>query len=247
MTGATYSSGLYQGVVAHRRFRPVEHRMRYRIFQVLLDIDELPALAARLRLFGHNHAGLVSFHDRDHLAGNAEPLRAQVERLLAEAGLQGGGRIQVLCMPRILGHAFNPISVWWCHNREGTLTAVLYEVNNTFGQRHTYLVPAKTVAGPQVQDCAKQFYVSPFFAMDMHYHFRLTSPGEAMALFIRATGKAGTMLTASFSGKRSPLTDASLLRAVLGHPLLALKVLGAIHWEALKLWRKGLRTHPRPT
>jgi DUF1365 family protein len=236
------SSGLYQGVVAHRRFRPVGHRLRYRIFQLLLDIDELPALSARLRLFGHNRAGLASFHDRDHLAGTAEPLRAQVERLLAEAGLVGGGRIQVLCMPRILGHAFNPISVWWCHNPEGQLTGVLYEVNSTFGQRHTYVVPA-LVSG----DCAKRLYVSPFFGMDMQYHFRLTPPGEALALFIRTTDQAGTLLTASFSGKRTPLTDGSLLRAVLGHPLLALKVVGAIHWEALKLWRKGLRMQPRPT
>ncbi|ODU62538.1 MAG: hypothetical protein ABS99_00340 [Acetobacteraceae bacterium SCN 69-10] len=247
MTSAAYSSGLYRGVVAHRRFRPVGHRLRYRIFQLLLDIDELPGLSSRLRLFGHNRAGLVSFHDRDHLARTAEPLRAQVERLLAEAELEGGGRIQVLCMPRILGHAFNPISVWWCHDREGALTAVLYEVNNTFGQRHTYLVPARAEAGVLVQDCAKQFYVSPFFGMDMHYHFRLTPPGEALALFIRATDKTGTMLTASFSGKRAPLTDTSLLRAVLGHPLLALKVVGAIHWEALKLWCKGLRIHPRST
>lgn len=237
-------SAIYPGVVAHRRYRPVGHRLRYRIFQMLFDLDELPGLSSRLRLFGHNRAGLASLHERDHLAGTGEPLRAQVARHLAEAGLAEPGRILLLCMPRLLGQVFNPISVYWCHDRAGRLIAMLYEVNNTFGQRHTYLLPAGHDGGPIVQDCAKQLYVSPFNGMDLHYHFRLTQPGATVAVGIRVTDAGGTLLSASFTGQRAPLTDAGLARAFFGHPLLALKVVGAIHWEALKLWRKGLRMQP---
>ena len=239
-------SALYHGVVAHRRFRPVAHRLRYRIFQIMVDLDELPALSRRLRLFGHNRAGLASLHERDHLAGTAEPLRAQIARHLAEAGLPPPGRILLLCMPRLLGQVFNPLSVYWCHDRAGRLIAMLYEVNNTFGQRHTYLLPAGGEDGPIVQDCAKRLYVSPFNGMDLRYHFRLTRPDGTVAIGIRAADAAGTLLTASFFGQRARDIGAGLARAFLGHPLLALKVLGAIHWEALKLWRKGLRMQARP-
>lgn len=245
MTG--FASGLFHGIVGHRRFRPVAHKLRYRIFQILFDIDELPVLAVRLRLFSHNRFNLVGFHDRDHLAGSGENLRVQVERHLAAAGIDiAGGPIRVLCMPRILGHAFNPISVFYCFGPGESLAAVLYEVNNTFGQRHSYLIPATAEGGVVTQDCAKQFYVSPFFGMAMDYRFRLSLPGETVSVAITASEQGVAMIATHFTGKRSELSDAALARAFFTHPMLALKVIIGIHWEALKLWRKGLRIQPRP-
>lgn len=240
-------SGLYPGVVAHRRTRPVVHALRYRIFQMLFDLDEIPAMANSLRLFSHNKFNLFSFHDRDHLTSTNAPLRDQVELYLADAGIAiDGGAIRVLCMPRLLGMVFNPISVYFCHRRDGTLAAMIYEVNNTFGQRHCYLLPASFADGAVRQECPKQFYVSPFFNLDMIYRFHVTRPGNAVSVAIHGVRDNETMITTSFTGTRQEVSDRSLIRAFLHHPLLALKVLGGIHWEALRLWRKGMRLQPRP-
>ena len=242
-----WASGLYPGVVAHRRLRPVVHALRYRIFQMLFDLEEIPALSRSLRLFSHNGFNVIGFRDRDHLSGTDAPLRQQIEFHLAEAGIGiDGGAIRVLCMPRILGMVFNPISVYFCHHADGGLAAMLYEVNNTFGQRHCYLLPADGVDGSVVQDCPKLFYVSPFFGLDMNYRFQVTLPGHAVSVAIQGIADGETMITTSFTGQRQELSDGSLLRAFLSHPLLALKVLGSIHWEALRLWRKGMGLQPRP-
>ncbi len=241
-------SALYTGTVVHARSRPVRHRLRYRLLNLLLDLDELPALDKRLRLFGHNRWGLFSFREADHGDGSATPLRAQVERLLRNAGLEpAGGRISVLCMPRLLGMVFNPLSVYFCHAADGALQAVLYEVNNTFGQRHSYLIPVPAGADAVLrQHCAKQFYVSPFMDMALEYKFRLAVPDAALSLAMEVHDAEGAMLFAAFAARRRELSDGALLRGFLAHPLLALKVLGGIHWEALKLWRKGMALRPRP-
>jgi DUF1365 family protein len=230
--------------VVHQRFTPRRHRLRYRLAQMLFDLDAMPAL----RLFSHNGFNLVSFHDRDHLDGSGDGLRTQVDRLLNAAGLRpDGGGIRLLCMPRILGHAFNPISVFFCHRRDGALMALLYEVNNTFGQRHVYLIPVEDAGAATIrQQCDKAFYVSPFMRMDMRYAFRVVPPGATTALVVHGDDADGRVLTASFVGRRRDLSDAALAGMVLRHGLLSLKVLGAIHWEAAKLWLKGLRIQPRP-
>jgi DUF1365 family protein len=242
------TSSLYAGAVVHARLRPVRHRLRYRMLTMLLDLDELPDLDRRLTLFGHNRRALFAFHDADHGDGSATPLRAQVDALLSGAGIDPtGGRIRVLCMPRVLGMVFNPITVFFCHGADGDLQAMLYEVNNTFGQRHSYLIAVEgPVHGALRQRCDKRFYVSPFMDMGLAYTFRVTMPGENFSLAVDAHDEAGPLLLAIFAGRRQPLTNAGLLRAFLAHPLLALRVLGGIHWEALKLWRKGLRLRPRP-
>ena len=244
MTG----SALYAGAVVHVRVRPVRHRLRYRMLNMLLDLDELPALDRRLTLFGHNRRALFSVHDADNGDGSATPLRQQVEAVLRGAGIDlGGGRIRVLCMPRVLSMVFNPISVYFCHGADGALQAMLYEVNNTFGQRHSYLIPVEgPVRGALRQRCEKRFYVSPFMDMGLTYAFRVTMPDESISLAIDAHDEAGPLLFAAFTGRRRPLTDAGLLAAFLAHPLLAGRVLGGIHWEALKLWWKGMRLRPRP-
>jgi DUF1365 family protein len=242
------TSAIYPGTVLHARTRPVRHRLRYRMLNLLLDLDELPALDARLRLFGHNSRALFEFREADHGDGSATPLRQQVEAQLRAAGLDpAGGRIRVLCMPRLLGMVFNPLTVYFCDAADGTPQALLYEVNNTFGQRHSYLIPVQAGETAVIrQRIAKDFYVSPFMDMALVYHFRVAPPGEAVSLAMEVHDAKGALLFAAFAGRRQALTDAGLLRAFLSHPLLALKVLGGIHWEALKLWRKGMALRPRP-
>ncbi len=238
------TSALYSGTVVHQRFKPRRHRLRYHLAQMLFDLDAMPSL----RLFSHNRFNLVSFYDRDHLDGSGSDLRRQVEEALTAAGLQAnGGVIRLLCMPRILGHAFNPISVFFCHRRDGALTALLYEVNNTFGQRHSYLIPVENPDARTIrQHCEKAFYVSPFMRMDMTYAFNVVPPNETTAVVVHGNDAAGRVITASFVGRRHDLTDRALVGTFLRHGLLSLKVLGAIHWEAVKLWLKGMRVQPRP-
>lgn len=239
------TSALYNGVVVHQRFKPRRHRLRYRLAQMLFDLDAMP----RLRLFSHNRFNLVSFHDRDHLNGSIEDLRLQVEQALTAAGLQpDGGPIRLLCMPRILGHGFNPISVFFCHRRDESLIALLYEVNNTFGQRHSYLIPVDDLSTKTIrQHCDKAFYVSPFMHMDMTYAFNVIPPADTTAVVVHGDDVTGRVITASFTGRRQDLSDRALVGMVLRHGLLSVKVLGAIHWEAVKLWTKGLRIQPRPS
>ena len=241
------ASALYDGTVTHQRLQPVKHRLRYGIFMMLLDLDELPALARRLRLFSHDHFNLFAFHEADHGAGEPGGLRKWLEAQLHAAGLQcDGSQFRVLCMPRILGHVFNPISVFFCYRVDGVLQAMLYEVNNTFGERHSYLMPVENAQGAIRQSCEKNFYVSPFMPMDLKYRFRVTRPGAKIALAITASGAQGPMIATGFAGRHLPLGDASLLRLFLRMPLLGAKVLAGIHFEALILWLRGLKIQPRP-
>jgi DUF1365 family protein len=217
---------------------------------MLIDLDELDALNAGLRLFSVGKPNLMDFRPSDHLQPERGSLRGQVEQILLDGGLAPGGRVRLLCMPRVLGAVFNPLSVYFCEDPEGRLQAILYEVNNTFGQRHAYLLRADGAARIE-QVCEKAFYVSPFNGMDLRYRFKVTPPGpledEApLSVRIEVDDLSGPVLTAAFSGRRSPLTDAAIVSAWLRHPVLAAKVVGAIHWEALKLWMKGVRLTPRP-
>lgn len=242
-----WGSALFLGTVMHRRVRPVEHRLSYRVFSLLVDLDELPALDRGLRLFAYNRPGLLSFHDRDHGPGDGAPLKPWVRRQLGAAGIEAEGPVRILCFPRVLGYVFNPLCVWFCHQADGGLAAVLYEVNNTFSQRHFYLIPAASPRDGTVrQRCAKAFYVSPFMDMATDYEFRIRPPGSSVAISIRQTDAAGAVFFASHTARRAALTDRALLKAYFGHPLMTFKVIAGIHWEALKLWRKGMRVRPRP-
>ena len=244
---SAWGSGLYQGLVVHQRLRPRRHRLRYRIFQLLLDLDELAALDRGLRLFGHNRPALVGFHDRDHGPGEGAPLRSYVEAELGKAGIDlGGGPIRLLCMPRVLGQVFNPLSLYFCHRPSGELAAILYEVNNTFGERHSYLIPVEGPARTIRQACDKGFYVSPLQEMAMRYDFTVRAPKEDLFVGIVSSDAHGPMLHAAFTARRSELSDGAILKAFLGAPLLMLKVLAGIHWEALRTWLKGARFHARP-
>jgi hypothetical protein len=191
---------------------------------------------------------VFSFHDRDHGSGHDDGLRGWVEHHLARAGIAlAGGAIRVLCYPRILGYVFNPLSVYFCHHRSGPLAAILYEVHNTFGQRHSYLIPVADDPGAVItQHCAKEFYVSPFIATGGTYKFHVVPPGERLAIAITQGDDDGPLLHASFTGSRTRLDDRSLRAAFVRYPLMTFKVLAGIHWEALRLWRKGVPLADRP-
>lgn len=241
----TTDGALYVGRVMHQRLKPARHRLQYRVFSLLVDIDALPALAQRLRLFSLNRFNLFSLHEQDYGAGAGGSLRAHVERQLHAAGLAGGGAIRLLTMPRILGYAFNPLSVYYCDGPGGGLQAILYEVNNTFGQRHSYLIPvsdAQREAARIDQHCTKRFHVSPFMDLDMRYAFRVEPPAAerpGLAVAITVADADGPVLVARLDARRKPLGDGALALAFVTHPLLTLKVVAAIHWEALWLWLKG--------
>lgn len=270
------ASALYVGRVMHQRLRPLRHRLEYRVFSMLIDIDELQPLHQRLRWFSLGRFNLFSFWPGDHGDGtavHAAGLRGQIQRRLQAAGLPSDGAVRLLAMPRILGYAFNPLSIWFCHAPDGALQAIIHEVNNTFGERHSYLFavnPADRAedrtddrAEDQVdelieQQCDKRLYVSPFLGMDLHYRFRIAPPQQRLSIGISVhegralAAQAGDermspVLNARLDASRMPLTDAALLRVFMTHPLLTLKVIGGIHWEALRLWLKGARLHARPT
>lgn len=243
-----YSSAFYDGAVVHARKRPRAHRLQYNVFSMLFDLEELQTLDQRLPLFGYNRRNIVSFFDCDHGDGTGRPLRAWVECQLQEAGIEfESGAVRLLCYPRLLGYVFNPLSVYFCYDKGERLHAVLYEVGNTFGERHVYALPVNDEDGPVIrQSCEKAFYVSPFLPMDCRYHFRVMAPGENVSVVIRQDDKDGPVLAASFTGVRRSITPVELLKSVLRFPFLTFKVIAAIHWEALKLWLKKLPVYYHP-
>jgi uncharacterized protein len=244
----TFQSAIYRGAVVHERMRPKRHRLRYDVFALLLDLDELHALDACVRLFSYNRRGPVSFHDRDHGPTTGSPLRPWVEDRMRAAGVEpDGGPIRLLCYPRILGYAFNPLSAYFCYRRDGRVAAILYEVRNTHGERHTYVFPVCDDGRSVIRhSCAKSFFVSPFIGMTADYRFRVAPPSDGVSIVIRQGDADGPMLTASFVGAREILTSTTLARALAAFPFLTLKVVGGIHWEGLKMWLKGFPVYSHP-
>lgn len=247
MTGSP-ASALYFGHVTHARFRPKEHKLAYRLYSLFIDLDELDDLDRRLRWFSVDRFNLFSFYRRDRGDGSGSDLRAQVEQAMRAAGvIAEGGPIRLLTMPRLMGWAFNPLSAFFCYRRTGELAAILWEVDNTFGERHAYMIPVEAEPGSEiVQRCDKAFYVSPFMDMDLRYVFTVLPPEDRLSIRIDAFDAEGLLLTARHLARRSPLTDAALLKAFFAIPFLTMRVVGGIHWEALKLWLKGVRLRRRP-
>jgi DUF1365 family protein len=236
---------LYFGEVMHARLKPMGHRFSYRVMSLLIDLDRLEAANRQSPLFGVNRTALYSFNEADHGERDGSRLRLYVQRRAAEHGIDlSGGRVLLLCYPRLLGYTFNPLSVYFCYRADGGLAVIIYEVRNTFGDIHAYVLPVRpgesSGAGiRQQQD--KLFCVSPFIEMAMRYHFWVSPPGARVKLRILETDCEGPLLAATFSGRRRGLTTAALLRAFFALPLVTFKIVAAIHWEALRLSLKGAR------
>lgn len=232
-------SAIYTGTVIHTRLRPKRHRLTYRVFSLLLDLDEVETL--RSSVLGIERPGFLGFRAADHGDG-VTPLREWAGKLLAEAGIDwDGGRVELLCYPRMLGFVFNPLTVWFCRSLSGELRGVLYEVHNTHGERHTYVLPARLINGEVRHEAPKTFFVSPFMPPECTYRFRIVPAGDDVVVSIIEHDAEGPLLAASFTGERKPLTDRALLGLLLGYPLMTLKVVAGIHWEAIKLLAKGYR------
>jgi len=245
------AAALYFGDVMHARLRPIGHRFCYRVMSLLIDLDRLEAADRQSRLLGVNQAALYSFNEADHGERDGSSLRIYAQRRAAERGIDlAGGRVLLLCYPRLLGYTFNPLSAYFCYCAGGELALIIYEVRNTFGDIHCYGLPIRpgeiSAAGVRQQQ-DKLFYVSPFIGMTMRYHFRVSVPADNVKLRILETDREGPLLAATFSGRRHALTTAALLRSFFSLPLVTLKIVAAIHWEALRLWLKGARLVPRPT
>lgn len=237
-------SCLYHGEVVHRRLNPLRHELRYRVFNLLADVDRLDDLSRSLKLFSYNRLNLFSIMDRNHGPGDGTPVREHAWALVRAAeGGEAVRRVFMFCYPSVLGYVFNPLTVYYGLDAEDRLRLMIYEVNNTFGGRHSYVLP---VGDSMAQSAPKHFFVSPFNAVEGHYTFNFTAPAEKMALGVALSVDGKPVLKAYVSGARRPLTDANLLRSFLGIPLLTLKVIGAIHLHALKLWWKGLKLKRRP-
>lgn len=260
------ASAAYFGQVMHRREVPRAYRFVYRVFSLLVDIDELDTLDRNLRLFSRNRFNLVTFRDRDFGPRDGSDLRAWAEALLAEHGLPvDGGPIWILCFPRVLGFGFSPLSVWYCHRSDGRLAAVILEVRNTFGEKHQYLLPvdqAGGIDGLHHWESAKAFHVSPFIGPRALYRFALGPPADRVLVrvdeFWKETGqqtgepdeigdRERPCLSATWSGSRRALDDRRLLALAVRVPFLGLKIVSLIHWHALRLWLRGVRFHRKPS
>lgn len=241
------------GKVMHQRLKPFGHRFNYTVFSLLIDLDRIPEATKQSKLFSLNRFNLAAFFERDHIdpriSDPAKGIRFYVDRLFSNAGAAHPHRIELLAYPRIFGHAFNPISLYFAYGADGALVGMIYEVRNTFGERHAYVCPIEngelTDAGLR-QSRRKLLHVSPFIGMRARYDFRVHPPTHELQFRILESDPEGPLLAATFAGRIEPLTSVNLLKRCLQIPLLGLKVVGGIHFEALRLWLKGAVFHRSP-
>jgi len=237
-----FNSCIYSGFVIHRRFKPKRHFFTYKIFSLLIDLNEIEKLEKKINFFSYNKFNILSFYDIDHGPRDGSSLISWVKRTLANANIDiGSGVVKLLCYPRFFGYVFNPLSIFYCYDENLKLKAILYEVKNTFNEQHTYVFSAKPSSNLILHKCDKKFYVSPFIEMKTFYNFRLLKPGKILNVFIKQRDSAGTLLTACQVGKKLEMSSKNLLFQFLKHPLMSFKVILAIHFEALRLWIKGVK------
>jgi len=237
-----FNSCIYSGFITHRRFKPKRHFFSYKTFSFLIDLNEIETLDKKINFFSYNRFNILSFYDVDHGPRDGSPLNAWVKKILAEAKINiGSGTIKLLCYPRLFGYVFNPLSIFYCYGENLKLKAILYEVKNTYNEQHTYVFSASSSSNLILHKCDKKFYVSPFMEMKTFYNFRLLNPGKILNVFIKQGDEEGTLLTACQVGKKIEMSSKNLLFQFLKHPLMSFKIILAIHFEALRLWIKGVK------
>lgn len=239
------NSCFYECDVFHRRLRPKQHEFLYRVFYFYLDLDELEAAARTLKIFGVNRPNIYSLRDQDHFqyGGKVRPIAENVREFLERAGhpLESHGSIRMLCFPRMLGYVFNPITIYFCFRADGSPHASVVEVGNTFRELKPYLVPSSPEdASDFAVRVPKHYYVSPFSPVDLEFHFRFHLPDERLRVFIDNYDAEGKVLISTLTGQRRELTFANLAKFTLRFPLITLKVIFLIHWQALRLWLKRI-------
>ena len=235
------NSKIYTGKVIHKRFKPKEHYFKYNVFSLLIDLNELEEINKYIKFFSYNKFNIISFYDKDHGDRDGSSIKLWVKKNLKNIGIMTEDiRIKLLCYPRIFGYVFNPLSTYFIYNKHSELISIFYEVKNTFGEQHTYIFKAQDEKTVQ-NKCKKKFYVSPFIEMDCEYHFKTLNPREQLSVVINQNDKDGKLLFASQDGISKDFNNKNLILSYLTHPLMTFKIIGAIHYEAFKLWAKRIK------
>jgi len=236
------NSCIYSGSVIHKRFKPKEHFFKYKVFSLFLDLSELNELDDKLNFFSLNKFNLISFYEVDHGNRDGSSLLDWVKNNLSKNNVSTVNiRVKLLCYPRILGYVFNPLSVFFVYDQNENLISILYEVKNTFGEQHTYFFKVENQNKLIQNNCSKKFHVSPFIEMNCNYFFKILNPAQKLSVIIDQYDQKGKILFASQDGERSDLTSKNLMKSYLKHPLMTFKIISAIHFEAFKLWMKGIK------
>jgi len=261
MNSNTASSSLYECTVLHERFTPKHHRFAYSLFYFAFDLDELTSLHRRLALFSVNRANLFSFRENDFLpigkplhqptqqklnpsaTADSSSLKSRARAFCAARGADFGtdGRVLLITLPRVLGYLFNPVSFYFCFNAAGVLVGAIAEVTNTFHEVKPYFVPLLTESDGSITlrlRTPKHFYVSPFSGLDLEFDFTLHAPGEKLAVRIDDQAGGSRVLHTALTGIRVPLTNLRLVWFLLKYPLITVKIITLIHWQAFRLWLK---------
>ena len=236
------NSSIYTGNVIHKRFKPKIHSFNYKVFSLLIDLSELELLDKKLKLFSYNKFNIISFYNKDHGPRDSSSLKNWVKDNLKKNSIDTNGiQIKLLCYPRIFGYVFNPLSVFYIYDKNLNLISILYEVKNTFGEQHTYIFKSDKNQNLIQHVCKKKFHVSPFIEMDCTYFFRVLKPTNKISVIIDQHDNEGKILYASQDGTRIDLNNKNLILSYLKHPLMTFKIILAIHYEAFKLWAKGIK------
>ena len=236
------NSSIYNGTVIHKRFKPKVHFFKYKVFSILIDISEINLLHKNLKIFSHNRFNIISFYDADHGPRDGTSVKEWVIKNLKDNQIDTKDiKIKLLCYPRIFGFVFNPLSVFFIYNKKSELISILYEVKNTFDEQHTYIFKNRENENLIIHTCKKKFHVSPFIEMNCTYFFKILKPGDKISVIIDQYDEEGKLLYASQDGSRIDLNNKNLFLSYLKHPLMTFKIIAAIHFEAFKLWIKGIK------